>query len=369
MGRKRHDASGWTLRRENERSVWYVRFRPAPGARTVERSTGCRDKATADVEAARIVARARAGAAAEDRRPARRGAASPLGPLIAQWLLWLEATHARTTIKTWAGYATSHFQPFFGSTEQLTDEGAKAYQRDRLTKVEGVTVRKEQTALRSLCDYAFESKAITAPVVVPKLPKRATGTTYARRTRRAAPPLSAAETVALIRKLPEWSTSRKVDRFPIRARFIVGYETGLRPSTLDRLTVPKHYRPGSSVLRLDKETVKERWARDVPLTRRARRVLDYLLRCYGRGYAGPVFGWHNYREHLAEAAKVALSPETAERFCGAHLRSAMLTHRLDAGAPITGVQWLVGHTLLSTTARYVKPGFATAVEALDSRRR
>jgi site-specific recombinase XerC len=47
----------------------------------------------------------------------------------------------------------------------------------------------------------------------------------------------------------------------------------------------------------------------------------------------------------------------------------MLTHRLDAGAPITGVQWLVGHTLLSTTARYVKPGFSAAVEALDSRRR
>ena len=33
----------------------------------------------------------------------------------------------------------------------------------------------------------------------------------------------------------------KVTEFPIRARFIVAYETGLRPGTLDALSVPQHY--------------------------------------------------------------------------------------------------------------------------------
>lgn len=367
MGRKRTGGGAWKLRRENEQQVWYVRF--SAGGKKHERSTGTRDEAAANAEAARIVAAAHAGALATARQAPRAGAGKALGPLVVDWLDWLAATHARTTIKTWGGYATSHFVPYFGTVDKLTDDGCKAYQRHRLTQVEGVTVRKEQSALRSLIEYLVEARALARPVEVPKLPKRATGTTYARRTRRTAPSVTPAQTLALIRKLPEWSASRKVDRFPIRARFIVGYETGLRSSTLDRLTVPKNYRAGSSVLRLDKESVKERWARDVPLSRRARRVLDYLLRCYGPGFEGPLFGWHNYREHIAAAAREALPPEIAERFAGTHLRSAMLTHKLGAGASIPGVQFLVGHTLMSTTALYIKPDFEAALEALDTRRR
>jgi site-specific recombinase XerD len=368
--RKRNDWRGWTLRQRSPGAVIKVRFRPAPKARTTERSTGTSDPVAADLEAAKIVARARAGAAAPKR--ARRGAAEALGPLIVRWLDWLQATHARTTIKTWGGYAESHFKPFFGSTERLTSEDATAYQRARLLQVEGVTVRKEQSALRSLAAYALESGAITEPMVVPTLPKRATGTTYARRTRRAAPPLTAAETLAVINELPEWSSSRKVGRFPIRARFLVAYETGLRPSTLDRLLTPTHYRIGAAALKLDAKSVKERWARDVPLSRRARRILDYLLRAMaedGKPYKGPIFGWHNYREHIAAAAAGALPADKAERFCAAHFRSAMITHSLGAGAALPAVQWLVGHTLVSTTARYVKPGYEGAAAAVDVRRK
>lgn len=369
--RKRQDWRGWTLRRRSEGAVWKVRFRPAPRSATTERSTGTTDKGEADTEAAKIVARARAGAIAVTRRQ-RRGAAAPIGPLVTGWLGWLTATHAPTTIKTWRDYAFSHFIPFFGSTEKITSEGCTAYQRDRLSKVEGVTVRKEQSALRSLVTYGQETGAIVEAVEVPRLPKRAIGTTYARRTRREAPQLSAAETVAVIRQLPEWSSSRKVARFPIRARFLVAYETGLRPSTLDRLLTPAHYRQGAAALKLDAKTVKERWARDVPLSRRARRILDYLLRAMaadGKPYKGPIFGWHNYREHIEAAAAEALPSEKAERFCAAHFRSAMITHSLGAGAPLPAVQWLVGHTLISTTARYVKPGYEGAAAAVDVRRK
>jgi site-specific recombinase XerD len=368
--RNRNDWRGWTLRRRSEGAVWKVRFRPAPGAPTTERSTGETDERAADAEAAKIVARARAGAAAV-KRP-RRGAAAAIGPLITNWLEWLTATHAATTIKTWRDYAFSHFIPFFGSTERLTSEDATAYQRARLSKVEGVTVRKEQSALRSLAAYALETGAIPEPMIVPTLPKRATGTSHPTRRRRAAPPLTAAETVAVIRRLDEWSSSKKVDRFPIRARFLVAYETGLRPSTLDRLVAPTHFRIGSAALKLDAKSVKERWARDVPLSRRARRILDYLLRAMATKagpYRGPIFGWHNYREHIAAAAAKALPPDKAERFCAAHFRSAMITHSLGAGAALPAVQWLVGHTMVSTTARYVKPGYEAAAAAVDARRR
>jgi integrase-like protein len=364
MARKRTDGRGWTLRRANDQQVWYVRF--TAGGRKIERSTGTRDDRLADVEAARIVAEERAGAA-NSKRPARRGAAPPLPTLIAEWLVALESTHAATTRKTWSEYARSHFLPFFGSAHALTTERCLAYQRARLLRVEAVTVRKEQTALRSLLAYALEVGAVPVAVEVPPLPKRATGTAFATRRRTAAPELSPAETRALIRRLPEWSSSRKVERFPIRARFIVGYETGLRPSTLDRLSVPEHYRQGSAILRLTKASVKHRRAHDVPLTRRARVVLDYVLRCLGPDHRGPIFGWHNYREHIAAAARAALAPETAERFCAAHLRSALITHELEQGKNILGVQHRVGHTLLSTTARYAKASFRAALATLGGR--
>lgn len=365
---KRRDSRGWSLRRANDKQVWYVRFRPARGAPTIERSTGHYDRDLADIEAARIVAAERAGAVARTRKR-RSGIAPALPLLVAEWLIALETTHAATTIKTWGDYARSHFLPFFGSTGNLTSESCRAYQRARLRQVEATTVRKEQSALRSLLGYCEEVGAVPPGVAVPALPKRATGTSHPQRRRRTAPPLTASQTLSIIRALPEWSTSRKVDRFPIRARFIVAYETGLRPTTLDRLQTPRHYRVGSAVLRLDKASVKERWARDVPLSRRARRVLDYLLEAMGPDYSGPVFGWHNYREHIAAAARAALPPDVAERFCAAHFRSAMLTHNLSRGMSLPAAQWLVGHTLVSTTARYIKPGFESAAEAVARRPR
>ncbi len=366
MARRRTDARGWTLRQESPDHTVYVRFRPAPGARTIERSTGTKDPRTADVEAAKIVARERAGGHVS-RKKVRVGVGQPLSDFTEGWTTWLAATHAATTIATWEGYAVSHFEQFFGTAAGVTSEACASYQRARLAKVEGTTVRKEQSALRSLIAYLEEAGAVPPGAVVPRLPKRATGTSHPARRRRTAPPLTPEQTRALIRRLPEWSSSKKVGRFAIRARFIVGYETGLRPSTLDRLQCPRHYRIGSKVLRLDKASVKERWARDVPLSRRALRVLDYVLRALGPNYSGPIFGWHNYRKHIAKAAAEALPPDVAERFCGAHLRSAMLTHGLTAGVDLPSMQWLVGHTLVSTTARYVKPGFEGAARAVARR--
>ncbi len=59
-----------------------------------------------------------------------------------------------------------------------------------------------------------------------------------------------------------------------------------------------------------------------------------------------------------------LKGEAAKRFAGSHLRSAMTTHELEQGKNIIGIQYRVGHKLLSTTSRYVKPSFRAAMETI-----
>ncbi len=47
-------------------------------------------------------------------------------------------------------------------------------------------------------------------------------------------------------------------------------------------------------------------------------------------------------------------------------RSAMTTHELEQGKNIIGIQYRVGHKLLSTTSRYVKPSFRAAMETIGA---
>lgn len=296
--------------------------------------------------------------------------------LIGRWISWLATTHASSTLTIWEIYAGTHWIPFFGGVEatyrDITPERCDEYMRARLLKVRSVTVKKEHTALRSFLGwlegegYAVPTQnGLTASANVPRLPKRAAGVKHTQRRRVAASALSPEHVRLLIKALPEWSITKKLDRFPVRARFIIAYETSLRPSSLDRIETPKHYRAGESMLRLTDDTDKARWGRDVPLSKRARRVLSYVVRGLGEGYEGPIFGTHDYRGHIQKAAKDALPREIAERFCGAHLRSARITHLLEKPqANLPGVQQLAGHKLMSTTARYVKPSFRAAQDAL-----
>ena len=108
-------------------------------------------------------------------------------------------------------------------------------------------------------------------------------------------------TLRVIAALPEWSSSKKVDPFPIKARFQFAYETGLRPSTLDALSVPEHYRKGSPTLTLTDEADKNRWGRELPLSPAARRALDRV--CPEEGL---IFGSHDYRPAFTKATDKAL---------------------------------------------------------------
>jgi hypothetical protein len=196
-------------------------------------------------------------------------------------------------------------------------------------------------------------------VTVPSIPKRVVGTPYKLRRRKAAPEVAPAEAKRFFAALPEWSKSRRVARFPIRARFVVGYETTLRPSTLDRLRAPEHYRRGSATILLTAAADKARFGREIPLTDAVRKALDAV--CPDEGL---IFGKHDYREHVAAAAAKAFPPEVAERFAGTHLRSAGITHLLERSGNLPGTQYMAGHKLVSSTARYAKPSLRAARDAL-----
>lgn len=321
---KRRADQAWTLTRPTEDSNWCARFRIA--GRTTERSTGTRDPDEADAEAAKFVAAARAGQLRTAGRARRQGAGTPIDEVAVEWLSYLETTHAERTRDVWLEYVTSHFEPFFGTTEKLTEAGCAEYRRQRLGKVQAATVRHELTALRNLVAFCAlpDIGLIPEAFKIAGVPKRVTGKAHPVRRRTAADPLSPAEIEAMLELLPEWGGRRgpkrqdfdrkrsyKVKEFPIRARFVVGYDTGLRPATLDVLSVPEHYEKGSPSLRLTDDADKQRWGREVPLSKRARDALDAV--CPDEGL---IFGWHDYRPHIKAAAEQVLPPEMAKHRTG-----------------------------------------------------
>jgi integrase len=324
-----------------------------------ERSTGTRDTRRAEQEAARIYAQV---IATEQAKPVRHAGSVDLERALTRWLGELSATLDPGTVGSYLDYSKSHWLPFFAGRHSVTTEAVAEYMRERLSRVSASTVRKELSALRGFVTWAA-SKRLMPEIVVPSVPKRTVGTKYEKRRRAAAIPLSVAEVQKILRALPAWSSSKKVDPFPIRARFIVAYESGLRPELLDQLSVPEHYQKGSDAMTITPELDKGRWARRVPLSQKARKALDEVC-----PEDGPIFGAHDYREHLRAAADAALPPDRAALFTGAHLRSARATHWLDEGAPITAVQFLLGHKRMETTARYVRAA-EKAAETLVKKRR
>ena len=114
--------------------------------------------------------------------------------------------------------------------------------------------------------------------------------------------------------------------FPIKARFVVQYEQGMRPEMLDLLEVPKHYTKGSAVLKIEAGGDKNRWEREIPLTEAARKALDSV--CPKKGL---IFGTHDYRDALRKAAKGILDEEKAKRITPEDLRHSRLTEWAETG--------------------------------------
>lgn len=220
------------------------------------------------------------------------------------------------------------------------------------------TVKKEQSALRGFLEWCTTHGHLSESPIIPPLPKKAVGTPYKFRRRQAATQLEPTEILAILERLHEWSDSKKVDPFPIKARFVVQYEQGMRPEMLDLLEVPKHYTKGSAVLKIEAGGDKNRWEREIPLTEAARKALDSV--CPKKGL---IFGVHDYRDALRKAAKDVLDEERAKRITPEDLRHSRLTEWAETGT-LPGAPYLAGHLRTSTIDKYAKPGRRAAERLL-----
>ena len=125
--------------------------------------------------------------------------------------------------------------------------------------------------------------------------------------------------------------------FLIRPRFAFAYATALRPGLIDQITWDDVIDGGQRLFirrELDKEG-KERKVRLSPMAQRA-------LRDAGPPVKGqPIFGRHDYREHVARA-KALLPPELAREFTPYGLKHARVTEWFRQGKAEIGIQHLTG---------------------------
>jgi integrase len=285
---------------------------------------------------------------------------TPFEDLFTRFVTEVESEIDEDTAELWELYGGTHFAPFFKAVVNFTKAKAATYSRERLKHVKRVTVQKELSVLRRFAAWCEEQGYCTAPPEVPNPPRRAVGTPYKVRRRGKPTELDIDEVRKLINSLDEWSASRRVKPFPIRARFILEFETTLRPATLSELSVPENYQPGARGLTITDEIDKSRFGRELPLTEEARAALDAV--CPEQGV---IFGEHDYRDALKKAAHAVLAESKAKTFTAYDLRHARLTQLAESGN-LPGAAYLAGHRKVTTTATYVRPNRRAAERVLQA---
>jgi len=270
--------------------------------------------------------------------------ATPMVAICAEWI----ASEVESQLKTdiYETYVRAHFVPYFGTIGRFTDATCGSYGPSRLDAVLANTVRKELSALRWLAEFCERQGYLSRAPLVPKLRRRATGTSAAPKS----PPteLTQGETMALIAALPDWSRSRRTAPFPVRARFVVAYETGLRTSTLDQLEASDLDRV-SRTLHIRNPADKNNYGRTLPLTDAAYEALSSVCPVQGL-----IFGRHDYRDVLEEAAGKVLPPEKVETIKPYDLRHRRLTEFAATGN-LPAAAYLAGHRQITTINNYARP--------------
>lgn len=348
MGRP---SSGWKIRRPEGQRFWSVRF--TAHGRQVERSTGEEREELAAKRAAHIYAE-------EIRTPRPRRAKVAKGSrsivdAAIDWLTDEEPLRDEDTNETYALYARTHWDPFFENVASLTDRRVEEYRAERLRRVSASTVRKELGALRAFARW------LGLEVTVPGVPARATGVRderFWRGTQEFSP-----DEVELV--LAGLAT-------PARERYELAYETSLRPETIDELSVPEHWQPGSPFLAIPREIDKARNGRPLPLTPRALAALERAHaaaaeRRTKEGAEDPAVGklfFSRHRRHVKTVARNVIGGDRGRRFAPMDLRASRITHWLESSGNLPGTQYLAGHARATTTARYAKPSLRAAREVL-----
>lgn len=353
MGRP---SKGWTLRKRKGRP-YSVRF--TVGGVEHEPGTGTYDRAEAERVAADLYSDAVRGHRRLARRASSRG--QSLTESAGAWLTAVAPTIDPGTRGTYAMYAETHWASRWTTLEALTDASIAEYARARLRYVQASTVRKELSALRGFVAWCEETGRLASAPLVPSLPRRAVGTRH--KQGRKGPPaeLSPVEIKRLLRALPERAAERW-GAYPVRAFFEFCYETSLRPATVERLSVPEHWKPGQRHIDIPPELDKARDGRPVPLTDAALAALARVA-----PESGIIFGAHDMRWTWSKAATKALGKAKAERFSRYGLRSMRITHWAEESPNLPGIQYLAGHASIATTAKYAKASLRAAKAVLKKR--
>lgn len=318
---------------------------------------GTRDRREAQEAAARAYAEVVGGR----RRPLRRqpGKLLDLAELLDSWLESKRTSVDVAFFPTLEIYARL-FVDYFGTLDRITEASASSFGLDRLGRALRTTVLRELSYLRQFLVWSELHGAIHMAPRVPKLPPKAKGVRTGTQRARAVF-ISDLEAKAILALLPEESKTIDGRKWPLRARFAFMWETALRPETISRLTVPDNWRPGMCHVQLADEDDKARFGRDVDLTDEAIAILARVA-----PERGTVFGHHVFYKALKKAAMAVLGATRGKGFAPYDFRHGRAKERLDAGALIRGVGWMLGHKRASTTDKYLAPDRTAGRDALNA---
>lgn len=356
-------SQGWRIVRR--RGVYGIRWTNEPGKlpKRPEVSLGTTDS----VEAARLAPYVYAEHVSATSKKGELGhanhlvsATTRLKELIADWLEAIQIQLGRGTDKTYIIYG-NHWLKHMKVLGDLRPAKMDEYQTARLKVVLRDTLDLELAALRRFCKWLVVREYIRAVPEFPVIPKQVLGTKYHKR-RRAKPTevLTPEQMDAVIASMPEWSQRRvRGKHFPIKARFEVARETGLRPITIDGLVGRDLTVSGLSIR---DENDKNRWGRVVPLTPRARAAFDSVL---PEDLDEPIFGEHEWPTIFYRHALQVLGPELADKMAPYDLKHGLITEMFDLGIAETGIQFLTGTK--SAIRRYSHPTRRAAEEAIWGR--
>jgi integrase len=347
---------GWSLTFERRTSIYGVRWRQDGKRRHV--STGERDRGKALEAAASIYHQAQREPAAPAKRPAIRTALSGAG---SDWIASLEDSLDADTVRKYDQYVDEWCR-HFRTVAHLTAPAIEDWWRARLGEVKRKTVIKQLYALNGFLSWLVSRGTLQEAPRFTMPPKSATGTLG--RPEIETVPLSATEVARLLAAMPEWPERVRDDgtKWRVRDRFVVAWETALRPATIDAIEAPRDYQRGAATLKIRDRDDKARFGREVPLSDAARAALDRSA-----PDIGPIFGRvdsHTAARYLRAAAVAAKLPaDKADRVKAYDLRHARLTLLAESGN-LVGVAYLAGHKAITTTNRYVHAHQAAALEVL-----
>lgn len=270
----------------------------------------------------------------------------------AEWLAEVAPKIREGTLDTYEVYVGT-LDEAFDSIESATESAIETFIERRLAKVLRATLKHELSTLTRILRYSVKKAYLSAMPKVPRMPEGEDGTKCGKHRVKAAWHTHE-EVLALIAELPEWSRRNRKDckRHPIRARFQFSYAMPIRPTTVDLLEVPTHWDHDRESIWIPDEDDKTSNGREIPLPPDALEALRSVAPA-----KGVIFGHHDYREALRNAATKAKWPQhKIDRLCGQHFRSAGGTYLLEiSNNNLLGVGYILGHTQVTTTARYMRP--------------